>query len=269
MWSRRVRLQGVGRKRPAVSLGCWHVLGRGTKPSSCAAEWTCKSFSNALAGHFGSSHFLFEAPLACAECARSFVVCCAVCESRPTMGRKWKWVLEDNLSELCGGVEKESDNRADEESRREQPGTGPIKPRAPHGRGNPPAPEPQPRLSPDERVADARARVSRLEAALKVLGEDSPEAQPIKDVLKKAQDQYCVLPVAEIGFNIEVHPEISGEDREDSSRVGSRTHALAASIRSLERLRDEAANSVSEPPHTTVALQHRWTSRTQRRRSGD
>ena len=36
-----------------------------------------------------------------------------------------------------------------------------------------------------------------LEAALKVLGEDSPEAQPLKEALKKAQDQCRVLPVGE------------------------------------------------------------------------
>ena len=52
----------------------------------------------------------------------------------------------------------------------------------------------------------------------------------------------------EIGFDIEVHPEISGDDREDASRVGSRTDALAA-------LRDEAANSVSESAHSRPPAQ--------------
>ena len=75
----------------------------------------------------------------------------------------------------------------------------PQRPRVPQGRGNPAAPGSQPRLSPDERVAEARACVLRLEAALKVLGEDSPEAQPIKEALKKAQDQ-CRLLLVEIGW---------------------------------------------------------------------
>ena len=56
---------------------------------------------------------------------------------------------------------------------------------------------PSVRLSPDERVAEARARVARLEAALQVLGETSPEAQPIQEALRKARAQCRVQPVGE------------------------------------------------------------------------
>ena len=52
----------------------------------------------------------------------------------------------------------------------------------------------KPRLNPDERVAKARSRVLRLEAALMVLGKDSPEAQPIKEALKKAQGGMSYSP---------------------------------------------------------------------------
>ena len=66
-------------------------------------------------------------------------------------------------------------------------------------KGNGKSSVPQPpvvRLSKDERVAEARARV-RLEAALQVLGEESPEAQPIKESLLKAREQSRVQPVGE------------------------------------------------------------------------
>ena len=52
-------------------------------------------------------------------------------------------------------------------------------------------------MSPDDFAAAARARVGRLEAALEVLGSDSPEAQPLKALLKKAQEQTRVLPIGE------------------------------------------------------------------------
>ena len=60
-------------------------------------------------------------------------------------------------------------------------------------------PPPAVRLSPDERVADARSRVAVRGRFffLQVLGEDSVEAQPIKDALKKAREQTRVQLVGE------------------------------------------------------------------------
>ena len=49
-----------------------------------------------------------------------------------------------------------------------------------------------------------------------------------------------------IGFNIEVHPEISGEMQ---AELGREQTLLQQALVSLERLRDEAANSVSETPY--------------------
>ena len=51
-------------------------------------------------------------------------------------------------------------------------------------------------------------RLLHLEAALQVLGEDSPEGLPIKEALEKARDQCRVSPIAEkIGLNSEIRPE--------------------------------------------------------------
>ena len=57
----------------------------------------CKDTPNI---QFGSSHFLFETLLTCAECVRFYCVCCAACKSRQTMGKNRKWILEDNNSML-------------------------------------------------------------------------------------------------------------------------------------------------------------------------
>ena len=106
---------------------------------------------------------------------------------------------------------------------------------------------------------------------MKVLREDSPEAQPLKEALKKAQDQYRVLLVGEkTRLNIEIHPKISGEDREGGSRVGSRKDSLATSIGEFGTIAGQKHPTVCRSPRTTAAFRrHRWTSRTQRRRSGD
>ena len=100
---------------------------------------------------------------------------------------------------------------------------------------------------PDERAAEARARVERLEAWR---GQNRrPTAQG--NVEEGSRPVSRVACLREIGFNIEVHPEISDEDREDGSRVGREKTSLQQALVSLERLRDEAANSVSEPPHNS------------------
>ena len=61
-------------------------------------------------------------------------------------------------------------------------------------------------LSPDDFAAAARARVGRQEAALEVLGSDSPEAQLLKALLKKAQERNRVAHWGEDGFHYKIHP---------------------------------------------------------------
>ena len=52
-------------------------------------------------------------------------------------------------------------------------------------------------VHPDQRSAEASARVRRLEAALSVLGEDDPDAEPLEVVLKQARIHARVRPVGE------------------------------------------------------------------------
>ena len=61
-----------------------------------------------------------------------------------------------------------------------------------------------------------------------MLGEESPEAQPIKEALLKAREQSRVQPVG-VGFHSEIHSGVSHQDREDSSRPHSRTKSVATS----------------------------------------
>ena len=97
-------------------------------------------------------------------------------------------------------------------------------------------------------MAEARARVARLEAALQVLGETSPEAQPIQEALRKAREQCRVHPVGErldstLKFIQRSRARIE-KIQVDLTREQSLLHQA---LESLERLRDEAANSVPEP----------------------
>ena len=141
-----------------------------------------------------------------------------------TTGRMATWVAEFY-------------NRSHEESRR-PPGTDTTK------ATNRPTSVPILQLPSHE----ARGRAERLEAALKVLGEDIPEAQPLKEALKKAQDQCSVLLVGE-----RLDSTLKSRDlrRGYASGVGSRKTLMQQVLLSQERLRDEAANSVSEPPHNS------------------
>ena len=73
-----------------------------------------------------------------------------------------------------------------------------------------------------------------LEAALQVLGEDSPEGQPIKEALKKARDQCPALPIR---ARIEkIQADLTREQ-----------HLLQQALESLQRLRDDTNNSVLGP----------------------
>ena len=139
------------------------------------------------------------------------------------MGRNRKWVLENDLSEavwrtiLRGprppsvvwprGSERSSSVSTKGPGGLNQ-GRSPhhqsVKSRASKGLAKPAA-LPSVRLSPDERVAEARARVARLEAALQVLGETTTVPRPA-----------CWR---EVGFHPEVHPKIAGQDGEDPSQT--------------------------------------------------
>ena len=57
--------------------------------------------------------------------------------------------------------------------------------------------ERQHRGSPDDRVAEAQARVVRLQGAVDLLGEDNPDAAGLKTMLAEAKAQTRVAPVGE------------------------------------------------------------------------
>ena len=73
-----------------------------------------------------------------------------------------------------------------------------------------------------------------------MLGETSPEAQPIQEALKKAREQSSSL--LERGRFPEVHPKIAGQDREDPSRL---TRAVSLLQQALESL---GGCATKEPP---------------------
>ena len=52
-------------------------------------------------------------------------------------------------------------------------------------------------VHPQQRTAEAFARVAKLEAAPQMLGGDDPDAEPLKVALKKAEVQPQVRPVGE------------------------------------------------------------------------
>ena len=58
--------------------------------------------------------------------------------------------------------------------------------------GKPENPRQETGKSPDERVEEAEARVARFEAALELLGVDSPDAEPIK-VAREDNVVFCLL----------------------------------------------------------------------------
>ena len=138
------------------------------------------------------------------------------------MGRSRKWVLEDNqfvtgcvednpqrppstTRRMATWVQAKFYNRSNEKSRRplgRTPPRQPTGPRVPQDRAN---------LASTMRSRvprQSRTSGGRIEGAWR-----GQPAQPLKEVLKKAQDQR-------------------GEDREDASRVGSRKDAVATSIAS-------------------------------------
>ena len=102
-------------------------------------------------------------------------------------------------------------------------------------------------VSPDDFAAAARARVGRLEAALEVLGSDSPEAQPLKALLKKAQEQTRVLPIGErMDSTMKFIQRSKARIEKQQAELNREQDLLQQALVNLERLREEAAISVAQ-----------------------
>ena len=107
---------------------------------------------------------------------------------------------------------------------------------------------------PQQKVADAAARVGRLEAALQLLGEDDPDAEPLKVALKQARMQARVRPVGErldlcLQHVARVKKQVArAEDqvREAREVFAQMEEKLANGLRDLEVLRAEAS---AQPRH--------------------
>ena len=82
------------------------------------------------------------------------------------------------------------------------------------------------------------------------LGEDSVEAQPIKDALKKAREQTRVQPVGErLDSTLKFIQRARARIEKLQSELSREQSLLQGALENLERLRDEAATSVTEPVH--------------------
>ena len=194
---------------------------------------------------------------------------CAVCKSRQTMGRHRKWVLEDNLSQTCGGQSSEAADH-----HRVHGNEGPSQVLLPLQQGIQPAraagscPRCSSPASTQSRRTRSRGSSQSRTSGVRIEGiwRGQPRSPTAQGSGEEGTSVACCLWVR----NIEIHPKISGEDREGGSRVGREKTLLQQALVSLERLRDEAANSkkkrVCRSSRTTVAFRrHRWSSRTQRR----
>ena len=104
-------------------------------------------------------------------------------------------------------------------------------------------------MHPQQRVAEASARVERLEAALKLLGEDDPDAEPLKIALKRAKSQAQVRPVGErldlcLQYIARVKKQVARAEehvREAKEAQVQLEERLANGLRDLEALRAEAS----------------------------
>ena len=137
------------------------------------------------------------------------------------MGRNKKWVLEDNLSEavwrtILRGPRPPSvqwpqsrRNMSAVDDSRAKKGKGKGQGPAPVGKGSEDAgfqhrraghpdvvrKSPASSLKPDEQVAAAQLRVTKLEAAIQAVGEDDPAVMGLKEALQKARIQAQLRPV--------------------------------------------------------------------------
>ena len=109
-------------------------------------------------------------------------------------------------------------------------------------------------MQPDHRVAEASARVGRLEAALKVLGENDPDAEPLKAALKQAGIHARVWPVGErldlcLQYVARVKKQLArAEDQVRTAQEVQRQteEKLKNGLRDLEVLRLEANVTLRE-----------------------
>ena len=107
------------------------------------------------------------------------------------------------------------------------------------------------------------ARVERLEAALKVLGEDDPDAEPLKVASKRAKVQAQVRPVGErldlcLQYVTRVKKQVARaeeqvrEAKEVQAQMGEK---LASGLRDLEALRAEASEHPRHCPEPSTPRQ--------------
>ena len=116
-------------------------------------------------------------------------------------------------------------------------------------------------VHPQQRVAEATARVERLEAALKLLGEDDPDAEPLKIALKRAKSQAQVRPVGErldlcLQYISRVKRQVARAEehvREAKEAQVQMEEKLANGLRDLEALRAEASEEPRQRPQQGVA----------------
>ena len=120
----------------------------------------------------------------------------------------------------------------------------------------------EPGKSPDARVAEAQARVSRLQAAADLLGVDNPDAELLKASLEAPKRQCRVQPVGErldscLKFVERAQGRVERQKRivEEAQQVLDNYESqLAAGLQDLERLRAEArACPIPPPSHSEPA----------------
>ena len=107
----------------------------------------------------------------------------------------------------------------------------------------------EPGKSPEARVAEAQARVSRLQAAMDLLGVDNQDAEPLKASVETARRQCSVHPVGERLDSCEKYVERAQGRVERQKKVVEEAQQvlanydsqLAGGLQDLERLRAEAA----------------------------
>ena len=113
----------------------------------------------------------------------------------------------------------------------------------------------EPSKSPDAFVADAQARVSRLQAAVDLLGVDNPDTEPLKASLETAKRQCRVHRVGEGLDPCLKFVERAQRRIERQKKVVKETQLFlakwesqwAAGLQDLERLRAEARESPVPP----------------------
>ena len=115
-------------------------------------------------------------------------------------------------------------------------------------------------VHPQQRVAEASARVERLQAALNLLGEDDPDAEPLKVGLKRAKVQAQVRPVGErldlcLQYIARFKKQVARAEehvREAKEAQVQMEEKLANGLRDLEVIRAEASEVHRQRPEQSV-----------------